>query len=51
MNGSAPHPAGKHERGTTAADNCTFRGNEGIALLERAIANRPPNEDRVRGIC
>jgi hypothetical protein len=48
MNGSAPVPA--KERGTTAEDSCTFRGNEGIALLARAIADRPANEDRLRGL-
>ena len=50
MNGSPTHPATKRERGTTAGDVCTFRGNEGIEVLARTIANRPPNEDRLRGI-
>ena len=49
MNGSPTHPAAKHERETTAGEICIFRGNEGIALFARAIANRPPNEDRLRG--
>jgi len=49
MNGS-PYPAGKREQGTTAAEICAFRGNEVVALLARAIAHRPPNEDRLRGV-
>ncbi len=49
MNGSAPHPACKHEWGTTAAEICDFRGDEGIARIARAVANRPPNGDRVGG--
>ncbi|MEN6343146.1 MAG: hypothetical protein ABFC89_11380 [Methanospirillum sp.] len=50
MNSSAPPTAAKHERGTTAGDICAVRGNEGIALLARAEINRPPNEDRLRGL-
>ncbi|HIH02872.1 MAG TPA: hypothetical protein HA263_03130 [Methanoregulaceae archaeon] len=50
MNGSPSHPAWKRERGTTAAEICDLRGDEGIALLARAIANRPPNEGRLRGL-
>ncbi len=50
MNGSPTHPACKHERGTTAGESCAFGGDEGIALLSRAIANCPPNEDRLRGL-
>ncbi len=50
MNGSPTHQACKHERGTTASDICVFRDNEGAGILGRAIANRPPNEDRIRGL-
>ncbi len=50
MNGSPTHPACKHERGTTAADICVFRNDEDIGILTRAVANRPPNEDRLRGL-
>ncbi len=50
MNGSPSHPACKRERGTTAADLSVVRNNEGVGLLARAIAHRPPNEDRLRGL-
>ncbi len=50
MNGSPTHPATKHERGTTASEICVVRGDEGIALLARAVANRPPNEPAIRGL-
>ena len=49
MKGSPTHPACKHVRGTTASEICVFRDNEGAGILARAIANRPPNEDRLRG--
>lgn len=49
MNGSPTHPAAKRERGATAGDSCVFRNDEGVGILARAIANRPPNEDRLRG--
>ena len=50
MKGSPTHPAAKHERGTTASENCVLRDDEGAGILGRAIAYRPPNEDRIRGI-
>ena len=51
MNGSAPTPACKRERGTTAAELCVFIPHEsGVLLLERAVASRPPNEDLLRGL-
>ena len=41
MNGSAPPPAGKLERGTTAAEICVFIPQEaGVAILVRAAAAR-----------
>jgi len=51
MNGSSTHPAAKHERGTTAGDICVLRDDEGAGILARAIANWPPNEDRLRRSC
>lgn len=50
MNGRPTHPAAKHERGTTAADVCTFQSNEGIEPLARTTACRLSNEGRLRGI-
>ena len=50
MNGSPTHPACKHVRGTTASEICVLRDNEGAGILGRAHANRPANEDRLRGI-
>ena len=50
MNGSPTHPACKHVRGTTASDHCVLRDDEGAGILGRAVANRPPNEDRLRGL-
>lgn len=50
MNGSPTDQACKHEKGMTATEICTFRGNEGFALLARTISGRPANEDRLRGI-
>jgi len=50
MKGSPTHPAAKHERGTTASEICVLRDDEGAGILGRAIANRPPNEDRIRGL-
>ncbi|MEN6519336.1 MAG: hypothetical protein ABFC38_14375 [Methanospirillum sp.] len=39
MNGSAPTPAGKLERGTTAAEICVFIPQEaGVTILVRAVA-------------
>lgn len=40
MNGSPTHPAGKHERETTAADLCVLRRHEGIASFARANGGR-----------
>lgn len=48
MNGSPTHPA--KEKEATAAAICVFRNDEDIGILARAIANRPPNEDRLRGV-
>ena len=48
MKGSPTHPAAKHERGTTASEICALRDDEGAGILARAIAGRPPNEDRLR---
>ena len=50
MKGSPTHPACKHVRGTTASEICDFRDDEGAGILARAVANRPPNEDRIRGL-
>ena len=50
MKGSPTHPACKRERGTTASEICVLRDDEGAGILGRAIANRPANEDRLRGI-
>ncbi len=51
MNGSAPNPASKHEWRTTAPEHSAFIPHEsGVLLLERAVANRPTNEDLLRGI-
>ena len=50
MKGSPTHQACKHERGTTASDHCVLQDYEGAGILARAIANRPPNEDRLRGL-
>jgi hypothetical protein len=51
MNGSAPTPAAKQERGTTAAEICVLIPHEcGEVLLARAFASRPPGEDRIRGV-
>ena len=42
MNGSAPTPAGKLERGTTAAEICVFIPHEaGVTILVRAAAAPP----------
>ena len=42
MNGSAPHPACKRERETTAADICVFIPHEaGVAILVGAAAAPP----------
>jgi hypothetical protein len=49
MNGSAPTPAGKLERGTTAAEICVFIPHEaGVQLLVRTLAAPPadPGEPR-----
>ena len=50
MKGSPTHPACKRERGTTASEICVLRDIEGAGILGRAVANRPPNEDRIRGL-
>ena len=50
MKGSPTHPAAKHERGTTASESCVLRDDEGAGILGRAVANRPANEDRIRGV-
>ena len=50
MRGSLTHPACKHVRGTTASEICVVRGDEGIALPERAHATTPPDGDRPGGI-
>ena len=50
MKGSPTHPACKHARGTTASEICVFRDDEGAGILARAVASRPPNEDRIRGL-
>lgn len=50
MKGSPTHPAAKHERGTTASEICVLRDIEDAGVLARAIARRPPNEDRIRGL-
>ena len=50
MKGSPTHPACKHVRGMTASEICVLRDIEGAGILARAAANRPPNEDRLRGI-
>ena len=46
MNGSAPPPAGKHERGTTAVEICVGIPQEaGVTILVRAAAPPPPEAD------
>ena len=50
MKGSPTHQACKHVRGTTASEICVLRDDEDAGILGRAIANRPANEDRLRGI-
>ena len=46
MNGSAPTPAGKLERGTTAAEICVVIPHEaGVTILVRAAATPPPGID------
>lgn len=51
-NGSPVSPACKHGNGESASyifADC-YNGSVGIGILARAIANRPPNEDRIRGM-
>jgi len=48
MNGSAPLPAAKHGRETTAAEICVFIPHEaGVSILVRAAASSPTVEASV----
>lgn len=47
MNGSAPHPAAKHEWGTTAAEICVVIPHEaGVTIRIQAAAAPPPDIDQ-----